>query len=84
MRSAENYDPKGVDFIDLMESEDLSKMTPLMYAGFEGLASLYYSILDFDLLAVAVASSSPTPTNLCLTRGAERCCVSVVTESEAA
>eukprot|EP00392_Amoebophrya_sp_AT5.2_P010753 g10820.t1 len=53
MRSAENYDPKGVDFIDLMESEDLSKMTPLMYAGFEGNLTFIDLLCDngADLLA---------------------------------
>ncbi len=36
VRSKENWDPRGDDFVDLIESEDLSKMTPLMYAAFEG------------------------------------------------
>ncbi|CAD7931327.1 unnamed protein product [Amoebophrya sp. A25] len=34
--TAADFDPDGAGFVDLMEAEDVSKMTPLMYASFEG------------------------------------------------
>ncbi|CAD7966243.1 unnamed protein product [Amoebophrya sp. A120] len=61
VRSKENWDPRGDDFVDLIESEDLSKMTPLMYAAFEGNLPFIDLLCDngADLLAQDELGQTP-------------------------
>jgi len=37
VRTRERFEPHGSDFSDLVEYQDISKMTPLHYASFEGI-----------------------------------------------